>query len=104
VVLDVRPESEFLAGHISGACAVPIAELGQRLRNLPKGPRSSPTTAARTASTPTKRSKSPDGEGSRRREERRSGVSDTATESGREDTARRSLGRTAWRSVSADGC
>jgi len=36
VVLDVRPEQEFLAGHIAGARSVPIAELKQRLKGLPK--------------------------------------------------------------------
>jgi rhodanese-related sulfurtransferase/DNA-binding transcriptional ArsR family regulator len=37
LVLDVRPESEFVAGHISGARSVPIAELRRHLRALPKG-------------------------------------------------------------------
>src|SRR6266508_1500269 len=36
-VLDVRPEAEYVAGHIAGARAVPIAELRRRLRALPKG-------------------------------------------------------------------
>ena len=36
VVLDVRPATEFDAGHISGARSVPVAEL-RRLRSLPKG-------------------------------------------------------------------
>lgn len=35
VVLDVRPEPEFRAGHISGAISVPIKELQRRLRHLP---------------------------------------------------------------------
>ncbi len=37
VVLDVRPEVEFAAGHIAGARSVPIAELRRQLRALPKG-------------------------------------------------------------------
>ena len=36
VVLDVRPESEFRAGHIAGARSVPISELRRNLRALPK--------------------------------------------------------------------
>jgi rhodanese-related sulfurtransferase len=36
VVLDVRPEAEFAAGHIVGARSVPPGELRQRLRDLPK--------------------------------------------------------------------
>jgi len=36
VVLDVRPEIEFLSGHIAGARSVPISELKQRLKELPK--------------------------------------------------------------------
>lgn len=37
VVLDVRPEPEFRAGHIAGAMSVPISELTNRLRDVPKG-------------------------------------------------------------------
>jgi rhodanese-related sulfurtransferase/DNA-binding transcriptional ArsR family regulator len=37
VVLDVRPEPEFIAGHIAGARSVPITELRRHLRALPKG-------------------------------------------------------------------
>jgi DNA-binding transcriptional ArsR family regulator len=37
IVLDVRPEVEFTAGHIAGARSVPIAELRRHLRALPKG-------------------------------------------------------------------
>lgn len=37
VVLDVRPESEYAAGHVAGARSVPIAELRRQLRALPKG-------------------------------------------------------------------
>jgi len=36
VVLDVRPEVEYAAGHIAGARSVPITELRRRLRALPK--------------------------------------------------------------------
>jgi rhodanese-related sulfurtransferase len=36
VVLDVRPVPEFEAGHIPGARSVPIGELRQHLRSLPK--------------------------------------------------------------------
>jgi rhodanese-related sulfurtransferase len=36
VVLDVRPEAEYRAGHIAGARSVPIAELRRHLRALPK--------------------------------------------------------------------
>jgi rhodanese-related sulfurtransferase len=35
VVLDVRPEPEYRAGHIRGALSVPIKELQRRLRHLP---------------------------------------------------------------------
>ena len=36
VVLDVRPEVEFDAGHIAGARSVPITELRRQLKALPK--------------------------------------------------------------------
>jgi rhodanese-related sulfurtransferase len=36
VVLDVRPEPEFRAGHIAGARSVPVAELRRQLRRLPE--------------------------------------------------------------------
>lgn len=36
VVLDVRPQPEFDAGHIAGARSVPISELRRDLRRLPK--------------------------------------------------------------------
>jgi rhodanese-related sulfurtransferase len=36
VVLDVRPEPEYRAGHISGALSIPIKELQRRLRHLPR--------------------------------------------------------------------
>lgn len=37
VVLDVRPATEYEAGHIAGARSIPIEELSRRLRNVPKG-------------------------------------------------------------------
>lgn len=36
VVLDVRPEAEFRAGHIAGAVSLPIKEISRRLRTIPK--------------------------------------------------------------------
>src|SRR5919108_5191907 len=36
LVLDVRPEAEYVAGHIAGARSVPITELRKHLRALPK--------------------------------------------------------------------
>ena len=36
LVLDVRPEAEYAAGHIAGARSVPIDELRRHLRALPK--------------------------------------------------------------------
>ena len=36
-VIDVRPEEEFAAGHISGAISVPLKELKRRLGELPSG-------------------------------------------------------------------
>lgn len=36
LVLDVRPEVEYAAGHIAGARSVPIGELKRHLRALPK--------------------------------------------------------------------
>ena len=35
VVVDVRPEEEFAAGHIEGARSIPLAELERRLSELP---------------------------------------------------------------------
>ena len=35
VVLDVRPEPEFRAGHIAGARSIPMTELRRRLHSLP---------------------------------------------------------------------
>ncbi|MGH3508239.1 MAG: ArsR/SmtB family transcription factor [Nocardioidaceae bacterium] len=37
VVLDVRPEAEYAAGHIPGAVSVPIADLTSRLGLIPDG-------------------------------------------------------------------
>jgi rhodanese-related sulfurtransferase/DNA-binding transcriptional ArsR family regulator len=36
VVLDVRPEPEYRAGHIAGAISLPVNELTRRLRDVPK--------------------------------------------------------------------
>jgi len=36
VVLDTRPLNEYAAGHIAGAISVPVHELKQRLRRLPR--------------------------------------------------------------------
>jgi rhodanese-related sulfurtransferase/DNA-binding transcriptional ArsR family regulator len=35
VVLDVRPEPEYQAGHVSGAISVPLDQVSRRLRELP---------------------------------------------------------------------
>lgn len=35
VVLDVRPEDEYAAGHIPGAVSIPVSELERRLSELP---------------------------------------------------------------------
>jgi rhodanese-related sulfurtransferase len=35
VVVDVRPEAEYAAGHIEGAVSIPIDELDERLAELP---------------------------------------------------------------------
>ena len=37
VVVDVRPACEYESGHIAGAISVPIDELEQCLKRLPKG-------------------------------------------------------------------
>jgi rhodanese-related sulfurtransferase len=37
LVLDVRPRAEYAAGHVAGARSVPLAELREQLRALPKG-------------------------------------------------------------------
>jgi rhodanese-related sulfurtransferase len=36
VLLDVRPEVEYQAGHLPGAISIPLDELGRRLDELPK--------------------------------------------------------------------
>lgn len=36
VVLDVRPEEEYLAGHIPGAISIPVQELAGRITELPE--------------------------------------------------------------------
>ena len=36
VVLDTRPSTEFAAGHIAGAISLPVEDLQQQLRKLPK--------------------------------------------------------------------
>ena len=36
VILDTRPANEFAAGHIAGAISVPMEQLQQRLRQLPR--------------------------------------------------------------------
>jgi rhodanese-related sulfurtransferase len=35
IVIDVRPDAEYAAGHIAGAISIPIAQLARQLRNLP---------------------------------------------------------------------
>ena len=37
VVLDVRPQPEYDAGHIRGALSLPVSDLKSRLREVPKG-------------------------------------------------------------------
>jgi rhodanese-related sulfurtransferase/DNA-binding transcriptional ArsR family regulator len=36
IVLDVRPQDEYAAGHIPGALSVPVEQLGDRLAGLPR--------------------------------------------------------------------
>lgn len=36
IVLDTRPATEYVAGHIAGAMSVPVDDLQRRLRQLPK--------------------------------------------------------------------
>ena len=35
VVIDVRPKEEFLNGHIPGAVSIPLAELNDKIKDLP---------------------------------------------------------------------
>ncbi len=37
ILIDVRPHEEYIAGHLPGALSVPLADLGSRLPDLPKG-------------------------------------------------------------------
>ena len=37
VIVDVRPEREFEAGHIEGAISIPLSELSDRVAELPAG-------------------------------------------------------------------
>lgn len=37
VVLDVRPEAEYSAGHIRGALSIPVQDLKSRLGEIPRG-------------------------------------------------------------------
>lgn len=37
VLVDVRPEEEYAAGHIEGARSIPLGELERRLAELPLG-------------------------------------------------------------------
>jgi rhodanese-related sulfurtransferase len=36
VVVDVRPVEEYQAAHVAGAVSIPLEELDQRLRELPR--------------------------------------------------------------------
>lgn len=36
IILDTRPANEYLAGHIAGAISVPVEEIRQHLKKLPK--------------------------------------------------------------------
>ncbi len=36
VVIDVRPEEEYAAGHLPGALSIPLEELAKRMRGLPE--------------------------------------------------------------------
>ena len=37
VILDTRPASEYIAGHIPGALSIPVDDLQRRLKELTKG-------------------------------------------------------------------
>ena len=56
VMLDVRPEAEFAAGHIRGAVSIPITDLRSRLGDLPGGTDVVAYCRAHTASTLTRQS------------------------------------------------
>ena len=53
LVLDVRQPDEYRSGHISGAKLIPLGELGRRLKELPKGWRSSACAPSATQPSPT---------------------------------------------------
>ena len=36
VILDVRPEPEYAAGHLPGAVHIPLEELAERIEELPR--------------------------------------------------------------------
>ena len=55
IVLDVRPDAEYQAGHISGARSVPVGELRRHLQALRRAPMRPRIAAGPTASTPTTR-------------------------------------------------
>ena len=55
ILLDVRPEEEFAAGHLPHAVNMPIETLGKRVHELPEAWRSPPTAAVPTASSRTRR-------------------------------------------------
>ena len=35
-IVDVREEQEFKAGHLKGACNIPLSQLRQRIQEIPK--------------------------------------------------------------------
>ncbi|WP_085506830.1 metalloregulator ArsR/SmtB family transcription factor [Thalassobacillus devorans] len=37
VLIDVRPKAEYLSGHLEGAISIPIDELNEHLKKIPKG-------------------------------------------------------------------
>ena len=82
IVLDVRPEAEFRAGHIEGARPVPPGELERRLAELPNDREIVAYCRGRTAFTPMKQSaRSPPAAGVR-------GGSKTASPSGHRPACR----------------
>ncbi len=52
IVIDVRPEEEYAAGHVQGAISIPVTELQRRLKQIPEAATLSPAAAARTVSIP----------------------------------------------------